>query len=222
MEKRLQQQSSLTQKYIIAIAGLFLAAFLCVHLCINLLMLKNDGGKAFTEAANFMSSNIIIKIFEIILFGGLFLHIVYGVIVSLINRKSRPIKYIQNNQSETAFMSKYMFHTGIIIFIFLILHLLNFYFVKLEIVISPAGINNDDFYRMAILLFTNKWYTLIYIIFLIFLGFHLNHSIQSAFQTLGLNHDKYNNTIKTVSTVYSVVISGGFIIIPVYFLFIFK
>lgn len=218
----MQNSSSITKKITVALAGLFLSVFLCVHLSINLLMLKNDGGQAFTIAANFMSSNIIIKIFEILLFGSLFLHIIYSVIVTIINKKSRPIQYVINNRSETSFMSKYMFHTGVLIFVFLLLHFVNFYFVKLGIVSPPEGFDKHDFYNMAILLFTNKYYSLIYIVFLIFMGFHLNHSLHSALQTLGLNNDRYHKILRTFSTVYSIIISIGFISIPIYFLFFFR
>jgi succinate dehydrogenase / fumarate reductase cytochrome b subunit len=203
------------------LAGLFLALFLCVHLVINLLMLAGDDGEMFTAAANFMGTNIFIKIFEVVLFGGFLLHMLVGVIVTLKNWRSRPVRYYKSNKSETSLLSKYMFHTGAIITIFLVLHFMNFFFIKLGWVDPPAGIDPHDFYPMAILLFQNVWYSLIYLIFFVFLGFHLNHSIQSAFQTLGLNHNKYNKAIKVISAIYSVIIAVGFAVIPVYFMFFF-
>jgi succinate dehydrogenase / fumarate reductase cytochrome b subunit len=74
---------------------------------------------------------------------------------------------------------------------------------------------------MTILLFHSKVYSFIYIAFFIFLGFHLNHAMQSGFQTLGLNHNKYYTTIKVFSTIYTLVITIGFSVIPIYFLFFF-
>jgi succinate dehydrogenase / fumarate reductase cytochrome b subunit len=211
--------SSISKKVFMGLAGLFLALFLCVHLVINLLMLAGDEGAMFTTAAHFMGTNIFIKIFEVVLFGGFFLHMIVGVIVTLKNWKSRPVRYYKSNRSETSFFSKYMFHTGVIIGIFLLLHFLNFFFIKLGWVQPPAGIEKEDFFPMAVLLFQNVWYSLIYIVFFIFLGFHLNHSIQSAFQTLGMNHNKYNYTIKVISAAYSIIIAAGFTVIPVYFMF---
>ena len=58
-----------------------------------------------------------------------------------------------------------------------------------------------------------------YIVFMIILGFHLNHAFQSAFQTLEMNHSKYTPTIKINSTIYSIGIAAGFAIIPVFYLF---
>jgi succinate dehydrogenase / fumarate reductase cytochrome b subunit len=222
MTDKLLSFSSITKKIVMALAGLFLAVFLLVHLTINLMLLLNDNGQMFTAAAHFMSTNIVIKVFEIVLFGGFLIHMIFGLWVTFKNWAARPVGYYKSNKSETSFFSKYMFHTGVIIGIFLLLHFMNFYFVKLGLVNPPSGLDTHDFYNMAILLFHNKVYSLIYIVFFIFLGFHLNHSIQSAFQTIGVNHNTYTKTVKILSTVYSVIIAVGFSIIPVYFMFFFK
>jgi succinate dehydrogenase / fumarate reductase, cytochrome b subunit len=213
--------SSITKKIVMGLAGLFLALFLCVHLVINLLLLCDDGGQMFMAASAFMSGNIVIRIFEVVLFGGFILHIIVGLIVTFTNWAARPVRYYKSNRSETSFFSKYMFHTGAIIFIFLILHFFHFFFVKLGWVNAPAGLDPHDFYNMSILLFQNKLYSIIYLVFFVFLAFHLNHSIQSGLQTLGLNHNKYNKAIKYVSAMYAIIISGGFAVIPIYFMFIY-
>ena len=205
-----------------ACAGSFLLVFLLVHLSINLCLLRNDDGEWFSAAAGFMSTNYIVKIFEIVLFGGFILHILYGVILTLKNWASRPVGYYKCSKTKTSFFSRYMIWTGLIIFIFLSIHFMNFYFVKLGIVPVPEGAaGRHDFYHMAINLFSNPIYSVIYIVLIIVLGLHLNHSLQSAFQTLGMNHDKYLCCIKTFSAIYAIIVSVGFIIIPVYFLFFF-
>jgi len=212
--------SSITKKITMSLAGLFLVVFLLVHLSINLCLLRNDGGEWFNAASQFMSSNYIIKVFEVVLFGGILLHIIVGVILTLQNWAARPVGYSKTNRSETSFFSKYMIWTGLIIFIFLLIHFMNFYFVKLGIVPVPEGAaDKHDFYTMAINLFTTPLYSIIYIVLITVLGFHLNHAFQSAFQTLGLNHNKYNGAIKLIATIYSIIVCGGFIVIPVYFLF---
>lgn len=214
--------SSITKKIIMALAGLFLILFLLVHLTVNLMLLRDDGGQWFTTAATFMSKNIIVHLFEIALFGGFLIHIIYGIILTLKNWASRPVGYHKSNKSDTAFFSKYMIWTGLIILIFLIIHFMNFYFVKEEFVPVPEGaLDKYDFYNMAINLFSSPVYSIIYIALMIILGFHLNHSFQSAFQTLGLNHNKYNCFIKVCGTIYAIIIAVGFSIIPVYFLFFF-
>ncbi|MDP4266123.1 MAG: succinate dehydrogenase cytochrome b subunit [Bacteroidota bacterium] len=211
--------SSITKKIIMSLAGLFLVVFLLVHLSINLLILKDDGGKSFIAASEFMSSNPLIKIMEIVLFGCLFIHMIYGVILTIKNWMSRPVKYSVVNKTDTSFFSRYMIYTGGIIFIFLAIHFMNFYFVKLGLVDIPEGAGNrHDFYNMVINLFSIPSYSVIYIILMLLLGLHLNHAFQAAFQTLGINHNKYTPAIKVLATIYSIIVSVGFSIIPLYFL----
>ncbi len=211
--------SSIAKKVYMALAGLFLITFLLVHLGINLCLLRDDGGEWFNAASHFMGSNYIIKVFEIFLFLGFILHIIIGVILQVQNWMARPVRYKVEGYSHTSFFSKYMIHTGIIIFIFLIIHLSNFYFVKHGWVEMPEGVSdNHDFYTMAALLFGNTAYSVLYIFFMVILGFHLNHAFQSSFQTLGLNHSKYMPAIKRIGTIYSIVVPLGFIIIPISYL----
>jgi succinate dehydrogenase / fumarate reductase, cytochrome b subunit len=212
--------SSITKKIILALAGLFLMSFLLVHLGINLLLLLDDGGKAYMQGVEFMTTNPLIKIMEIFLFGGFIIHIMIGIIIQIYNWMARPVRYKVEGYSHTSFFSKYMIHTGAIIFVFLMVHFFNFYFVKLGWVDPPSGMEREDFYDMAILLFSNQFYAILYMILMVFLAFHLNHAFQSAFQTIGLNHTKYTPFIKIVGTLYSVLVPLGFALIPAYFLFL--
>jgi succinate dehydrogenase (or fumarate reductase) cytochrome b subunit, b558 family len=213
--------SSIGKKLVMSLAGLFLCLFLLVHLGINLTLLLNDGGVIFQEAVEFMSLWFI-KVFEVILFGGFFVHIIWGVVLFFQNWKARPQGYAISNNSQTSFFSKYMVHTGAIIFVFLALHFINFYFVKLGLVAVPAGAEGKhDFYHMAINLFSQPVYSIIYVAFMFFLSFHLNHAFQSAFQTLGMNHKKYTPAIKYIGLAYSIIVPLGFAVIPIYFLLFF-
>jgi succinate dehydrogenase / fumarate reductase cytochrome b subunit len=207
-----------------AFAGLFLVVFLIVHVGINLLILPITANhkEQFVAAVEFMTTNPVVKIIEYILFAGFIIHIFYGVILQLQNWRARPKRYKVEGWSHTSFFSKFMIHTGVVVFIFLVIHLMNFYFVKFGMVSPPQGkeivLNNHDFYNMSINLFSNTGYSVLYIVLLLLLGFHLNHSVQSAFQSLGLNHSKYTPAIKWIGNIYSIVITLGFIIIPLYFI----
>lgn len=226
MKKPLINLSSLSQKYVMALAGMFLMLFLIAHLSTNLLMLRSE--IAFNEAVSFLTTNPVIKITEYVLFAAFLVHIILGVLLQLYNYYARPVRYRKPLRTDTSAFSRYMFHTGVIIFIFLVIHLANFFFIRLGI--SPiqdiGDINIADkskdvypFYRMSVELFQNPWYSAIYLVSFVFLGFHLKHGFQSAFQSLGLNHTKYTPAIKVIGTIYAIAISVGFAIIPVYFLF---
>ena len=221
---KLLRYSSLTKKFIMALAGLFLMVFLVVHLTINLFLLPvtENHKEIFSTMVEFMTSNLLIKVMEIVLFAGFIIHAVYGVILQVQNWLARPVRYKVPGWEHTSFFSKFMIYTGIIVGIFLVIHFMNFYFVKLGWTAAPQGVNtvegSHDFYNMAVNLFTNTTYSVVYVVLLVLLGFHLNHAFQSAFQSLGLNHTKYNCFIKFVGDAYSIVIPLGFCIIPLYFL----
>jgi len=214
--------SSIGKKLLMSLAGLFLCTFLLVHLGINLMLLRHDGGELFRIAVGFMTTNVLIKVMEMVLFAGFFIHIVWAIILQIQNWIARPSKYAVINYSQSSFFSKYMIHTGTVILVFLCLHFINFYFVKLGICSAPQGTNKvespHDFYNMAINLFSQPVYCYTYIIFMCILSFHLLHSFQSAFQTLGINHNKYTPVIKVIGIIYSIAVPAGFAIIPLYFL----
>ncbi|MCD4745914.1 MAG: succinate dehydrogenase cytochrome b subunit [Bacteroidales bacterium] len=219
--------SSITKKIIMALAGLFLIVFLLVHLTINLFILPicENHDEIFSAIAHFMGTNSIVKTFEIVLMAGFLIHIIYGIILQIQNWIARGKGYKIANKTKTSFMSKYIIYSGLLILFFLILHFFDLYFIKLGLVEAPAAANiphphEEHFYDIVVYLFSNNLlYSIIYIIAFIVLGIHLNHTFQSAFQTLGLNHSKYTPFIKAVGTIYSIVIAIGFSIVPLYFIF---
>ena len=215
------QFSSITKKIWMAMLGLFLMVFLVIHLGINLCLLRNDGGRWFYDAAHFMETNYVIKILEVVLFGGFFLHVLFGIILQIRNWFSRPVRYKISNKTKTPFLSKYMIYTGAIILIFLVIHLFNFFFIKFGWVKSPVPMRESgepDFIEVARYLFSQPTYALVYIGLFILLGFHLYHAFQAAFQTLGLDHKTYTPYITGFGIFYSIVIPLGYILIPIYFL----
>ena len=115
--------SSIGKKLLMSLAGIFLIIFLLVHLGINLLVIIFEDPMVYNKAAHFMSSNILIKIFEIVLFGGFLLHIIYALILQIQNWIARPSRYSKANYSNTSFFSKFMIHTAVITLVFLVIHL---------------------------------------------------------------------------------------------------
>jgi succinate dehydrogenase / fumarate reductase cytochrome b subunit len=200
-----------------AFAGLFLITFLFVHMTINLLVLMPDTNW-FNLAAHFMGTNILIKIFEIVLFGGFIIHIIYGLIIQVQNWLARPERYKIEGWSHTSPFSKFMIHTAVLIFIFLVIHLGDFY-IKAKFLgeVGDVVINGKHYHDLGALViekFQLPFYVIGYILMMVILGFHLHHGFQSAFQSLGLNHSRYTPFIKNLSTVVAILLSAGFITIP--------
>ena len=198
--------------------GLFLVVFLLVHLGINLLLVLFESRDYFNIAAHFMGTNILIKVFEIVLFGGFILHIIYGLIVQIQNWFARPVAYAKTHPSQTSFFSKYMIHTAVIIGVILVIHLFDFYLkAKLFGGVPDVEIHGKTYHDLGLLViekFQVGWVVVFYIAAFLFLGFHLLHGFQSAFQTFGLDHKRLTPFIKATGIVYTVIVVSGFIIIP--------
>ena len=197
--------SSITKKFVMALAGLFLLTFLPVHLIINLMLLKREPGP-FNSAAHFMATFPLIKIMEVVLFAVILIHVSWGIFLQIQNWLSRPIGYVGGSKSDTSFFSRFMIWTGATILTFLILHFFNFYFMKLGLVKG----NPEDFYSVAHSLFKIPAYDFIYLGCFALLGFHLFHAFYSAFQTLGLNHRIWSPIVKVIAFIYAIIIPAGF------------
>jgi succinate dehydrogenase / fumarate reductase, cytochrome b subunit len=216
--------SSIGKKIIMAAAGLFLVLFLLVHLGINSLLIIFEDTDNFNIAAHFMGTNIVIKVFEIVLFGGFLLHIIYGLILQVQNWLSRPKAYKVTNYSQTSFFSKFMIHTAIIIFVFLAIHLSDFYFkAKFFGEVPDVMIDGKEYHDLGSLViakFQIPGFVIFYIASFLFLGFHLLHGFQSGFKTLGLENSKYTSAINITGIVYTLIVTAGFTAIPIVIYFI--
>jgi len=202
--------SSISKKFVMALAGLFLLTFLPVHLIINFLLLKSDP-EPFNQAAHFMATFPLIKLIEIVLIVAILVHIIYGITLQIQNWLARPVGYASGAKADTAFFSKFMIWTGATVLIFLVLHFFNFYFIKLGLVSGDP----EDFYTTAHELFKIPAYNYIYLVCFALLGFHLYHAFESAFQTLGLNHRIWTPVVKIIALIYAILIPAGFAVISI-------
>ncbi|NOU17824.1 MAG: succinate dehydrogenase cytochrome b subunit [Bacteroidales bacterium] len=216
--------SSLGKKLIMSITGLFLMMFLLVHLTVNLMLLFGDG-KLFNFAANFMATNPLIEVVEPVLAIGFIIHIIYASIITLLNLRTRPMAYAETSSNGvTSWASKNMYILGGTIFIFLVIHLTNFFWkIKFGEVATLSYDNGltqitDTYSLVSGLFITYWWYNLIYIAGALLLGFHLSHGFWSAFQTLGWNNKIWIKRLEIIAYIYAIIIATGFTIIPLYFL----
>lgn len=214
--------SSVGKKLIMAVTGLFLISFLIVHLSGNFLLLRNDNGAAFFQYSEFMKTNPVILVMEVVLFLGFIIHAFSGFRLALENKKARPVGYAVNRPSEnSSVFSRSMVWTGSIVFIFLVIHLKSF-FVDHKVASWMGVTHEETLFQAVVSAFQNPVYTWFYVAAMVLLGFHLNHGFQSAFQTLGLNHKKYTPLIKKLGLIFSIVVPLLFAYVPLYFLLIYK
>jgi len=176
--------SSIGKKLIMSITGLFLMMFLLVHLTVNLMLLVGDG-QYFNYAANFMATNPVIKIVEPILAIGFIIHIIYASLITLVNRRKRPIGYQETGSNGvTSWASKNMYILGGTIFVFLVIHLSNFFwkikFGEVEQITYGAATMENAYSLVSGLFITYWWYCLIYVAGALLLGFHLLVSFSNS------------------------------------------
>ncbi|MHB8403549.1 MAG: succinate dehydrogenase cytochrome b subunit, partial [Bacteroidia bacterium] len=212
MSKENFLQSSIGKKLVMGITGLFLIIFLVVHVGCNSCIFINDGGKLFNAVAGFMAHNILIRIMEVVLFAGIFLHMIQALLLTLKNNKARPVKYAVTEGSNSKWYSRSMGILGSLLLIFFVVHWANFWIPTKVAVFT--GQPEDTFAHMKEV-FSKEYFIAIYLVGVISLCYHLLHGFPSAFQTLGLNHKKYTPIIKAVGTIYAIIVCLLFAAMPI-------
>lgn len=199
-----------------ALTGLGVLGFIVGHLAGNLQVFL--GAEVFNSYAAFLkglgAGLWVARIGLIVIF---VLHVVTAIRLSRENSVARPERYRANSTVQATLASRYMLHSGMLILIFLIVHLLHFTLGVLEPqhfhYVDAQG--NHDVFKMLVLGFKNTTYSTLYIVCMIALGFHISHAISSAAQTLGINHEKYTPIIHNTSAAIGFFIAVGYISIPV-------
>ncbi|TJY66754.1 succinate dehydrogenase cytochrome b subunit [Sphingobacterium alkalisoli] len=216
------KQTTLTSKLIMAATGLFLCLFLVIHLLGNLQLLlpESEAREQFNQYSRLLSQNILIKIISYVLYLSLIGHAVYALLITRKNNKANGTKYIYDKRSEvSSWSSRNMGILGTIILIFLIIHFKDYWYIYKFGSLPQDANGNKDLYSIVIRSFQQEWYIILYEICFIALGFHLLHGFFSAARTLGLYHPKYALLVRIFGWVYSILITAGFMLIPLYIYF---
>ncbi|CAN5227914.1 hypothetical protein BH09BAC2_BH09BAC2_10940 [soil metagenome] len=195
--------------------GFFLILFLVFHASVNSLIFYNDQGATFNKVAFFLSHNYLMRILEIGLFVGFFLHIIQGLMLWSQNRKARGrVGYKKNRTSTNSkWYSRSMGLLGTFLLLFLIMHLAHFWLETKNAMYFQNDAPHDLFAEMKEV-FSNPVIVALYLIGLMSLLFHLLHGFQSAFQTFGINHKRYTPFIKGLGVLYSFAVCILFAFMP--------
>jgi succinate dehydrogenase / fumarate reductase cytochrome b subunit len=203
--------SSIGKKLFMAITGLGFIGFLGVHLAGNLMLYS--GGTAFNAYAEKLHAlGPILTVFELGLLVFAITHVTTGLILFIQNIKARSVPYkIDKPAGGRTLSSTTMPYTGLIILAFVIFHLINFTFVDKT---------NRTIFEIVSAAFSSPIYTIIYVLVMIVVAFHVRHGFWSAFQTVGINHPKYMPAIMLLGLVVSLIFGFGFGLLPIYIWFI--
>jgi succinate dehydrogenase / fumarate reductase cytochrome b subunit len=206
--------TSVGSKYVMALTGLALIAFVIAHMIGNLLIFR--GKEALNDYAHALeSSPVLLWTARTGLLAVFVIHILLGIRLTLQNRAARPVPYAHApDPVQGSWVARHMLLTGLVILAFVIYHLLHFTLgvtdprdFKSVLARDPKGYY--DVAEMVVRGFAQWPVTLAYVVAQFFLGLHLWHGAGSWFQSLGLNHPKYAPTIAGFAVVVTTLLVVG-------------
>jgi succinate dehydrogenase / fumarate reductase cytochrome b subunit len=195
-----------------AATGLALVAYLFAHMLGNLKVFLGPAGiNGYAAWLRTIGEPVLpYGVFLWIMRAGLLVavvaHITAAAQLSVRDRRARPVRYVHSQRARASFATSTMRWGGATLAVYVVWHILDF----------TVGVANRDYvegdvYHNIIADFSVWWVNLIYVVALLMLGLHLNHGFRSAARTLGFA----GGALKTAGTVVSVVITGGFLAVPI-------
>ncbi|HEY1870853.1 MAG TPA: succinate dehydrogenase cytochrome b subunit [Chitinophagaceae bacterium] len=219
--------SSVGKKLVMAITGLCLILFLIVHVTVNACMwaevfVPGDNGEVFNKAAHWLGQTLVPRVLEIGLFIFFIIHIVQGYVLEVQNRQRRGVAYkVPMGSKGSAWYRKSMGLLGTIIFLFLIVHIADFWIPSRfgglnEITYDDTpGMAYHNLYGKMMIVFQSRWIVILYIIGCISLAWHLIHGFQSSFRTLGVSNKRYIIGLNAIGWAFSIIVCLLFAMMPV-------
>lgn len=199
--------SSVGKKLLMALTGLAFSTFLIMHLIGNLLLYV--GPAAFNGYAERLHTlGPLLTVLELGLLSFAIVHVLTGATLFYQNLRARPVRYSVNHRAGGRTLgSSTMPYTGILLSIFVMIHLVDFHF---------ADRSGTTIYEIVATTLAKPGHLIFYVLAMAIAAIHISHGFWSAFQTIGANHPKYMPTIKALGIVFSVVVGVGFGFIPIY------
>jgi succinate dehydrogenase / fumarate reductase cytochrome b subunit len=214
MKKQTVLLSSIGQKLLLATSGLVMfLLFLIPHMGGNVLFLF--GPEIFNSYAMHLHELLPIVIgIEVLMLISISIHMIIAARVVKTNLRASTRRYTLQSSKERSLAAKLMPVSGIMIFIFIIKHLLDFT-LREKPQIELHDHMTADVYGMMLEKFSQPGTVIFYVFFMIAVALHLSHGLQSTLQTYGWYIPRKNSKAKLVSTLIAIGMAGTFAIIPI-------
>ena len=208
--------SSLGKKFLMALTGAGLFAFVIGHLVGNLQIFL--GPESINRYGHFLQTTPeILWPARIGLLAFVIIHIWTSISLTLENRAARATAYEVKELVAASTASRTMIWSGLILFSFVCFHLAHYTLLivhpEFRDLHDPQG--QHDIYRMMVLGFSNCWVSGFYVLSIGLLCIHLSHGTGAMFQSLGLKNAAYECLIDRLSCIVATLIFLGYISIPV-------
>jgi len=215
--------STLGRKYLMGASGFALLLFVVIHLLENLTLYTGSGDPINTWAALLDSLGLVKTMLELGLGATILLHIVVAIQVTYSSKVARPIGYdslkTKGGPTKNTITSRNMIITGLVLLVFLIIHLKQFRFgptIEDGYTTMVGGRMVLDLYRVITETFVQLKWVVFYVGSMFFLGFHYRHGFWSAFQSLGIMNPRWSKPIYFLGFVTAIFLTIGFLFIPIY------
>lgn len=213
--------SQVGRKFLTGITGLLLVFFVIFHLMGNLAIFGEPN--AVNEYTKFLHGfGPLLWVARIGLLIAFLLHAWIGISIWWNKRKARPQKYkvysSKGGPSKQSLSSRSMAFTGIVLFVFVIIHVNTFALGETE-TIMVAGEQYNDLKALVLETFQSPAYAFGYTIVMILLGVHLGHGVWSAFISLTMRSKKTSAVVYTIGIILAILLAVGFLFIPLYIYF---
>ncbi len=213
--------SSIGKKYIMAVTGFAMVGFVIAHLIGNLQVFL--GAEAINRYGSFLQNlGEMLWVARISLLVIIFLHIWAAIKLSAENKAARPVAYVQWDPTAASYASRTMMMSGLIIFCFIVYHLLHFTvqipginFTNTDFRLLHDAKERHDVFGMMVLGFRQPLVSGFYILGIALLALHLSHGMSAMFSSLGWKKKSYSGIIDCGARAVSIFIFLGYISIPV-------
>ena len=222
-------ESSLGKKALMAVSGIVLFGFVFVHMAGNLKMYM--GEEAFNQYADglrelgapFFPHSGLLWVARIVLLAAVLVHMWAAWAVWRQAKAARGKSYVKHRYVQADYAVRTMRWGGVIILLFIIYHLLHLTFGTVhpdfqpptEVVMDGHVVEKHNAYHNVVTGLANPLVALVYIVANLALGFHLYHGVWSLFQTLGLNHPRYNALRRYAAAAFAFIVTAGNVSFPI-------
>ena len=215
--------SSIGRKVVMSVTGVALILFLTFHGCMNVVALFSEEG--YNMICEFLGANWYAVVATLGLAALAVIHIVYAFILTAQNRTARGDNRYEVattvNAGKVEWASKNMLVLGLIIVVGLLLHLWNFWYNMMfaELVGAMPAISPTDGFGWIKETFSNPVFSVLYIVWLVALWFHLSHGFWSAMQTFGWSGKVWLKRWMCIGNIYVTLLMLCFLIVVLAFAF---